>query len=395
MVLIAASLLFMFSEQAALSLQKLPFLDESALGLLILIALYFGYSRTVIVGLMLMIPATHTLLVGLVPAMSTWLAPKIVALGIVVSSAWLLWQNDKGFRAKNLMLVVAQIVLVVLSAVVIQHHALPPSINISPILIRLSIEQDITVTSYTIIFSVLILIGLIVSIIKPSYINISILTTMLTLILTTSFDLFTGSGLSTGLNTLLALLLSVGLLIESRQMAFRDQLTEIPSRMALQQYIGTLGSRYVVVMADIDHFKKFNDTHGHDIGDQVLKLVAKKIHDVSGGGKAFRYGGEEFTLIFADKQIHQVIPFVEQVRTSIENYPLILRSKDRPKKRPKQQAKTANKKSPVEKKVYVTASFGIAAAEQNSQTFEQVMKQADNALYKAKKAGRNCVKAAS
>jgi diguanylate cyclase (GGDEF)-like protein len=51
-------------------------------------------------------------------------------------------------------------------------------------------------------------------------------------------------------------------------------------------------------MSDVDHFKRFNDTHGHDVGDQVLRLVASKLSKVSGGGRAYRYGGEEFALVF-------------------------------------------------------------------------------------------------
>jgi diguanylate cyclase (GGDEF)-like protein len=393
-ILISATLLLILSEPATLSLSKLPFLDESALGLLTLIALYFGYSRTFFIGLMLVIPATRALIVDALPVSEAWLDGSSTSLAIAASSTWLLWQHDKGYRIKNIALVLAQVFLITTSAFTIQLYILPPMINLPTELTQLMDEQKVTLSSFAIISATLVLLGLIRGLFKPNYINVSILTMVLGLVISASFSLFSEDGLLTGFHTILALLLTGGLLIESRQMAFRDQLTEIPSRMALQQYIGTLGSRYVVVMADIDHFKKFNDTHGHDIGDQVLRLVAKKIHDVSGGGKAFRYGGEEFTIVFTDKGVHQVMPFVEQVRTSIEHYPLILRSKNRPKKKPNKEAKSTHKKPSVEKKVYVTASFGVAQVEQKSQTFEHVMKQADNALYKAKKAGRNCVKAA-
>ena len=58
-----------------------------------------------------------------------------------------------------------------------------------------------------------------------------------------------------------------------------------------------------MAMIDVDHFKKFNDTHGHDIGDQVLKLVAARLAQVEGGGIAYRYGGEEFAVLFPDRPI--------------------------------------------------------------------------------------------
>lgn len=183
----------------------------------------------------------------------------------------------------------------------------------------------------------------------------------------------------------------VAILIDSFNMAFKDELTGIPSRRALMQYVQTLGRKYVVVMSDIDHFKKFNDTYGHDVGDQVLKLVASKLNSVTGGGKAFRYGGEEFTIIFPRKSIEQVQPHVEVLRQIIADYEIILRSKDRPDTPPKSNKKTSNTKQ-KNKTVEVTCSFGVAEKSASTQEFSSIMKKADVALYAAKKAGRNCVK---
>src|SRR3990167_5951921 len=88
----------------------------------------------------------------------------------------------------------------------------------------------------------------------------------------------------------------VSLLQESHRLAFRDELTGLPSRRALEEGLHGLGPAHAIAMVDVDHFKKFNDTHGHDIGDQVLRLVAAQLRKIGGGGKAYRYGGEEFTL---------------------------------------------------------------------------------------------------
>src|SRR6185436_12678910 len=82
------------------------------------------------------------------------------------------------------------------------------------------------------------------------------------------------------------------LMQESHRLAFRDELTGLPGRRALDARLRSLPGRYTVAMVDVDHFKKFNDTHGHDIGDQVLKLVGARLAEVGGSGKAFRYGGE-------------------------------------------------------------------------------------------------------
>jgi GGDEF domain-containing protein len=87
--------------------------------------------------------------------------------------------------------------------------------------------------------------------------------------------------------------------IDAYFLAYRDELTALPSRRALNQLSLSLSRKYTLAMLDIDHFKKFNDTYGHDIGDQVLKLVASKLAKVKNGGKVFRYGGEEFTVVFS------------------------------------------------------------------------------------------------
>jgi GGDEF domain-containing protein len=140
-------------------------------------------------------------------------------------------------------------------------------------------------------------------------------------------------------------------------------------------------------MADIDHFKQFNDTHGHDTGDDVLRIVAQELAKVRGGGKAFRYGGEEFTLLFKRKTTEEAEPFIERIRKDIADYPLMVRDQQT---RPKIQSKKGrNSKSPAIQ-VQVTVSFGIAQRlpEQRS---EDVMKQSDQALYRAKEQGRNCI----
>jgi diguanylate cyclase (GGDEF)-like protein len=176
-------------------------------------------------------------------------------------------------------------------------------------------------------------------------------------------------------------------------MAFMDELTDIPSRRALMQFVQTLGRKYVVVMSDIDHFKKFNDTYGHDVGDEVLKLVASKLAQVQGGGKTFRFGGEEFVIIFPHKTAEQVAPIVELVRQTIADYGIALRVKPRPTKPNKTQKGLTNKTSKT-KIVKVTTSFGIAQRTAENLDFPSIMKQADIALYGAKKAGRNCIQVA-
>ncbi len=186
--------------------------------------------------------------------------------------------------------------------------------------------------------------------------------------------------------TVLSVLYLVSILFDSYTLAYRDELTSLPSRRALYNLVLSLGPKYSVAMMDIDHFKKFNDTYGHDVGDQVLKLVASKLSKVSGGGKVFRYGGEEFTVVFSRKSTDDTIEHLEAVRQSIEDYKIVLRAEDR-----KADSKQSRSKIKVASKtVSVTISIGVAE-HGKGETFDQTLKQADLALYDAKKKGRNQV----
>src|SRR5215475_3125232 len=94
------------------------------------------------------------------------------------------------------------------------------------------------------------------------------------------------------------LIVAAAIVENSYRLAYHDELTLLPGRRAFNEAVMHLEHPFVIAAVDIDHFKSFNDTHGHDTGDQVLKLVAARLAEVGGGGRAFRYGGEEFTVIF-------------------------------------------------------------------------------------------------
>jgi diguanylate cyclase (GGDEF)-like protein len=175
----------------------------------------------------------------------------------------------------------------------------------------------------------------------------------------------------------------------SFSLAYMDDLTGLPGRRSLNQSLGELGKKYAIAMIDIDFFKKFNDRYGHKTGDQVLKMVASKLRSMSGGSKAFRYGGEEFTAIFPGKDAEEAVPYLQQYRRTVENTPFVVRSKTRRKSTSKSRGKT---KLSGLKRAKVTVSIGVAAPDKDMANPERVLKAADNALYKAKRAGRNRVK---
>jgi len=116
--------------------------------------------------------------------------------------------------------------------------------------------------------------------------------------------------------TLAGIVLLTAVAQESYRLAFIDELTGLPGRRALMHDLTALRGVYTVAMLDVDHFKKFNDTYGHDVGDQVLKMVAAQMMRVTGGGRAFRYGGEEFTVLFPRKGAEEAGPAPRQIAQS-------------------------------------------------------------------------------
>jgi diguanylate cyclase (GGDEF)-like protein len=171
--------------------------------------------------------------------------------------------------------------------------------------------------------------------------------------------------------------------------AHRDELTGLPGRRTLKELMSHLGGRYAVAMCDVDHFKAFNDTYGHDAGDQVLKFVASMISRVRGGARAFRYGGEEFTVVFPGRSATEARPFVELLREAIAASGFRLRGPRDPDKK----TEHAPEPGPV-KSVTITISIGVAENSKKLSTPELVLEAADGALYRAKESGRNCVRLA-
>jgi len=192
------------------------------------------------------------------------------------------------------------------------------------------------------------------------------------------------------MSSMTMLILVTAVAHEAYQMAFRDELTGLPGRRALNERLMRLGRQYVIAMTDVDHFKRFNDTHGHDVGDQVLRVVANQLRKVGGGGRAYRYGGEEFVVVFPGKTLDACLPHLEALRAGIEDYVLKLRDQE---KRPKDdQVGRQSRKKQVAKYVSVTISIGVAERQLAQRTSDEVLKAADKALYSAKSAGRNCVR---
>lgn len=183
----------------------------------------------------------------------------------------------------------------------------------------------------------------------------------------------------------------LAVVLEAYALAYKDALTGLPGRRALEEYGRRLGRRYAVAMADIDHFKQFNDTHGHDAGDQVLRMVATRLAAPRVPGRVFRYGGEEFTIIFNHDDADGVAAALEDLRSSVAGSPFVLRGAARGRDRNGKSRRGRGGKNPG---VTVTVSIGFAIHKGSDRSVEETRERADQALYQAKKKGRNRVEAA-
>lgn len=165
----------------------------------------------------------------------------------------------------------------------------------------------------------------------------------------------------------------------AKKEATTDGLTDISNRRAFDKQIAAdieeadIGKTpLVLLMIDIDFFKKFNDTYGHPIGDQVLRLVARTlIGNIKGRDTVARYGGEEFAILLPSTPIKAGCNVAEMLRRGVENKELIDRSRDK-------------------NLGAITISIGVTEY-LGGEDPASFIERADDALFEAKKAGRNCV----
>jgi len=186
---------------------------------------------------------------------------------------------------------------------------------------------------------------------------------------------------------LAALVLVFAVIESSYALAFHDPLTGLPARRALTEALHQPGHHYTIAMIDVDHFKQCNDTWGHDVGDQVLKMVASRLNSVGGTGHAFRYGGEEFAVLFPGLTADLALPYLERLRAMVEESSFAVRLRPRPTRKPAR--RKTRKSSP---QVNVTISIGFAEGN-GKWSPEAVLAAADKALYRAKANGRNRIEA--
>jgi diguanylate cyclase (GGDEF)-like protein len=164
-----------------------------------------------------------------------------------------------------------------------------------------------------------------------------------------------------------------------KQMARRDPLTGLGNRLALDHALATevaraqrFGAPFTLLVIDIDHFKKINDTLGHAAGDQVIRRLAEEIrHSLRPYDQGFRFGGEEFIVILSQTTLAKGLQIAERIREAAQAKRLCEASGEA-----------------------VTVSIGAAEYRCEEEDQQQLFERADAALYKAKREGRNQVRTA-
>jgi diguanylate cyclase (GGDEF)-like protein len=219
----------------------------------------------------------------------------------------------------------------------------------------------------------------------------------------------TDARLATLYSATAACILATSIIESSYLLAYQDELTALPSRRAFNDALLRLQEPYSMAVVDIDHFKKFNDTYGHDTGDQVLRLVASNLARVTGGGRAYRCGGEEFTILFPGKGAPEVMDALQQLREMIESSEFRTRGTDRrhvprgPDRRHERSRRRGSKAQAIRElaqqtspaALSVTVSIGVASSGKRGSDPQVVLQAADKALYRAKANGRNRVESSS
>lgn len=294
---------------------------------------------------------------------------------------------DTGVNSKSMFLYALVLVLIMIWAQLIVSHFHAGGFESWSEGLLFTV-RDFSKLPFVLVLYSLCLVGLTAILVLVYNRSIDVVVYSAILLASSTFIFFDVQYISSTMFSLSGTLIIIYVMSASHDMAFNDQLTNIPGRHALEVDMKHLGRKYSMAMVDIDHFKKFNDTYGHDIGDDVLKLVASILKETTGGARAYRYGGEEFTIIFKGKHAEQVEEHLQTLVSEVHNYDMTIRNaKERPDNHD-EGIKKRGKNGQSAEVVNVSVSIGLADSTTTKHP-EEVLKLADQALYKAKKTGRN------
>lgn len=173
----------------------------------------------------------------------------------------------------------------------------------------------------------------------------------------------------------------------AHRIAYKDELTELPSLRAFQELLPQLGTTFTLAKVEVDKLKAVNDDYGRAAGDQVLRMIGSHLSEM-GAGRAFRFADDEFVMVFRGMKVEEAAHRLEGLRVRVERTQFIVRRKGRPRMKPLRAVPPAEKVQVVP----MTVSIGVAGRIASDVTTDDIIEAADEALVRAKKGGRNRVK---
>jgi len=407
-ILLLGVTMLVYSGWLTLALPALSFLYYCALIGGLLLAWRFHSSRTFFALVVLFLAQGAVALFGggnASPGASDWTAVRAAAVLVPIDFVLIALMHERGFNVSaaapvGLFLFVQSVIVSVLCRAA---EGLPPGSTRTH-----HVGSTVTLPGYAMLaFGAAVVFLLVRYLLTRKPIDSALLWSLTAFLLALRF---TGiARISTVYSATAACILAASIIENTYLLAYHDELTTLPSRRAFNDALLRLQNPYSIAVVDIDHFKRFNDTYGHDSGDQVLRLVATCLSRVTGGGHAYRCGGEEFNILFPGKSTAEIVVHLERLRTTVESSEFRMRSgdrrqvprgpdrrKERPLGRPRKGhaiRELAQEKPPAP--LSVTVSIGVATAAAAETDPERVLQAADKALYRAKASGRNRVETAS
>jgi GGDEF domain-containing protein len=407
-VLLLGVALLLYSGWLTLALPALSFLYYCALIGGMLLAWRFHSSRSFFAFLVLFLAQGAIALFGegrVSPGMPVWVALEAAAVLVPLDFVLIALMQERGFSIPaaapvGLVLFVQFVIVAVLCRTAEGLPSTPVHVH--------HLAAPVSLPSYALVVfgaAATFLLARFLFTHKP--IDSALLWSLSAFFLSLRFTAITR--VSTVYSATAACILAASIVENSYLLAYHDELTTLPSRRAFNDALLRLQAPYSIAVVDIDHFKRFNDTYGHDTGDQVLRLVAAGLARVTGGGQAYRCGGEEFNILFAGKTTAQVVDHLEQLRVKIESSEFHPRGGDRrqaprgPDRRDRRTSGRTRKGDAIRQlaqdsapaALSVTVSIGVATSAKEGSSPEHVLQAADKALYRAKANGRNRVETAS
>jgi diguanylate cyclase (GGDEF)-like protein len=180
-----------------------------------------------------------------------------------------------------------------------------------------------------------------------------------------------------------ALVLGLSVMDPAFAWASRDELTGLPGRRALLQDLQSMGGTFAAAMVDIDDFRHFNDRYGHDVGDQILRMVASRLAKVPGGARAYRYGGDEFVVLFPGRTESEALQHLGGFVRSLEESPFGLRRWRRPKVQLGDREAQKADGGVSFRRLSVRVSIGGADSVGTDSAPEVVLRRADQAVHRS------------